>query len=607
MPLLALGLETRPDSVPRSEGVPIRLRVRFDNVGRGLFPGRGLLCSFVLHGIAAFLLVLAPAYLGAIFPASHPLEPEADTNDTTSVTYLPRLGGGSEGNGKPGGGPVVRRKGSDTEPAGGNRGVSYPGPQAIVSNPQKPTNRIQTILQPALKNPRTLPPLIPLPNIVQVANATPLPSVANLAEPSRPALRDIELHAPVPVKPTPKTAAAIAPVVPVSSIRPVELPKLTLPSGPLRPAVPMAMNAPVQVTKQSSTQKEPTAPALYSAVPTQGTDLQNLISLSPTPSPVQPSTQVPAGESRGTFAISPKSAATPAEGEPGSKQSTQSAALAVGEQSDAPLGNAASEGPAGTNANDGLPIGGKGGEGPSTGKGVGYGNGGTGTDAGRGSATGRGLGSGPGNSEGSGTNGGAAHGAGAFPGITIQGGGPSESAGLDITAPTDAIFRVISPPHIQGNSLVISTGGSGGGGLGVYQALQCGRISTIFVPMPMGNWTLQYCQQQDVAPTKPSASVNTRVLQSQEELTPPDPVDKFDFRRAPLPADRARKTLIIKGVVREDGVVDKLEIYQGVLKELDETALAALSKWKFTPATRGGKSVAVQILVGIQLSGPMAH
>jgi outer membrane biosynthesis protein TonB len=53
--------------------------------------------------------------------------------------------------------------------------------------------------------------------------------------------------------------------------------------------------------------------------------------------------------------------------------------------------------------------------------------------------------------------------------------------------------------------------------------------------------------------------------------------------------------------------VDNLKVYQGVLKEMDETALAALSKWKFAPAKRGGKPVAVQILVGIQLSGPVAH
>src|SRR5262245_27848944 len=37
------------------------------------------------------------------------------------------------------------------------RGLSYPGPQPIVSDFPNPTNRIQTILQPALKDPVILP------------------------------------------------------------------------------------------------------------------------------------------------------------------------------------------------------------------------------------------------------------------------------------------------------------------------------------------------------------------------------------------------------------------------------------------------------------------
>jgi len=165
---------------------------------------------------------------------------------------------------------------------------------------------------------------------------------------------------------------------------------------------------------------------------------------------------------------------------------------------------------------------------------------------------------------------------------------------------------VTTIPHERRNSLVISAGAAGGGGLGVYQALQCGRIYTIFVPMPTSTWTLQYCQQD--APQANSAPVTaTRLGQAPEALLPPDPIEEFDFRRIPVSADKARKTLVIKGVVNEDGDVENLEVFQGVLKEMDETAVEALSKWKFTPASRGGKPVAVQILVGIQLSGPVAR
>ena len=203
------------------------------------------------------------------------------------------------------------------------------------------------------------------------------------------------------------------------------------------------------------------------------------------------------------------------------------------------------------------------------------------------------------------------------------GGGPATgSSGISVTGPgaiaggngnlvgsipADAIFPVIHPPHIQRNTLSISAGGAGGGGLGVYQALPCSRIYTIFVPMPTSTWTLQYCQQNAPTPaaqtqSQSGSSVTVRTLQPQESLLPPDPLQEFDFRRTPLAADLANKMLILKGEIREDGAVDKLEVYQGVLKQVDDIALAALGKWKFAPAKRGEKPVAVQILVGIQLS-----
>lgn len=187
--------------------------------------------------------------------------------------------------------------------------------------------------------------------------------------------------------------------------------------------------------------------------------------------------------------------------------------------------------------------------------------------------------------------------------------GPGAIAGsrgnLDAMLSAGVIFPVITLPHIHRNALVVSAGSVGGGGLGVYQALQCDRIYTIFMPMQNANWTLQYCQQ-DASPAKPNPSGNTSV-QLQEGLLPPDPIEKFDFRRLPVPVDKVGKMIVLKGVIREDGVVDNLKVYQGVLKEMDDTALAALSKWKFTPAKRAGKSVPVQILVGIQISGPVAH
>ncbi len=156
--------------------------------------------------------------------------------------------------------------------------------------------------------------------------------------------------------------------------------------------------------------------------------------------------------------------------------------------------------------------------------------------------------------------------------------------------------------------MIISASAAGGGGLGIYQALPCGRIYTIFMPMPTVSWTLQYCQQDDLkSRANAGASADSQVIHMEAGLLPPDPVQEFDFRRLAFPPDQLNKIIVLKGTIREDGVVDDLKIYQGVLKQMDETALAAFSKWKFTPARRGGKTVAVQILVGIQVSNAVAR
>ena len=50
-------------------------------------------------------------------------------------------------------------------------------------------------------------------------------------------------------------------------------------------------------------------------------------------------------------------------------------------------------------------------------------------------------------------------------------------------------------PKVRKNQMIISAGPVGGGGLGVYRALPCSKIYTIFLPMNDSNWTMQYCQK----------------------------------------------------------------------------------------------------------------
>ena len=177
---------------------------------------------------------------------------------------------------------------------------------------------------------------------------------------------------------------------------------------------------------------------------------------------------------------------------------------------------------------------------------------------------------------------------------------------LEAAIAADSVFPVITSPKLRRNALVISAGSAGGGGLAIYQALPCGRIYTIFVPMTTGSWTLQYCQQ-DASAASSRSSGTAAVIPTQGELLPPDPVEKYDFHRLPVPAGNAHNMLVIRGVVHDDGTVDTLDVYQSVMPDNDSRAVAALKKWKFTAARRDGKPVTIQILVGIQFTAPAAH
>jgi hypothetical protein len=158
------------------------------------------------------------------------------------------------------------------------------------------------------------------------------------------------------------------------------------------------------------------------------------------------------------------------------------------------------------------------------------------------------------------------------------------------------IFPVPPAAPVRKNAMIISSGPIGGGGLGVYKALPCGRIFTIFLPMPVANWTLEYCTAgKSSARPIPSAAT----VQLEAPVVPPAPLQTFDFRRPPISKEKAPKNIILKGLIREDGSVANLQVYQGIMREADEAARATFNLWKFAPAMRAGKPVAVEILVGI--------
>src|SRR5437879_10881215 len=174
MPLLSLEDEVRSEIAHILDpSRPVFFRFSFEEIRAGHRPGWPLAYSFILHELAIVAIVLLSIVAGRF----HTIK-DAESlklNPTDHVIYLPVLGGGAEGNGDEGGLSGDLEPKSAPAPARASKGPTYPGPQPILSEPPRPDNTQQTLLQPRLKLPPVLRDFVPLPNIVQMANAAPAP------------------------------------------------------------------------------------------------------------------------------------------------------------------------------------------------------------------------------------------------------------------------------------------------------------------------------------------------------------------------------------------------------------------------------------------------
>ena len=237
---------------------------------------------------------------------------------------------------------------------------------------------------------------------------------------------------------------------------------------------------------------------------------------------------------------------------------------------------------------------------PGSPGGIAKGGSGVGTGGGAGGDSSTGVGAG--NSGG----GGGKLGSGENLSISGSGGGTTTTGALGPGVPLSMVYPVAASLLPRKNSLVVSAGPMGGGGLNIYGAFHCGKIYTVFLQMPGKAWALQYCQAGE-AGGKARKQNSSTVVHLEEAMTPPDAEERFDFERVPLPLEKVHKLIVLKGLLREDGTVDNVQVHQGLSPVMDEAARLAFSQWKFKPAIRAGKAVAVDILVGIPSDAPPAR
>ena len=552
----------------------------FPEVSHGYLPARGLFLSAVAHELVIVVIFLFSFALSRThLPASRVFNGTIKLSDAKGVIYLPVLGGGGEGSGHKGGSTGVSSKESSPAPSRSSKGIAFPGPQPILSNPPDPTNQRQTIIQPAREKPKVLQEFVPLPNMVKVAKPhLPLPSDLVNGRPELP-----EFH-----------PAVQAPVEPARIALPA-----TPPPAPIRPAA--------EAPKRAAGEKEIAPPKLM-PLQTPGADEQALVSLSPTPTLPEQAPRVPEGEARGQFAVSPSASLTPSPA-PGSKIEGAAPAPAIG-QTGAAVGNAAGQVALGSGTGTGsATTGGGGGLGTGTGAETGSGKGGTATGPAHGSGIGAGIGTGPGPTSASGSGAGSAIGKGGLPGLTIQGrsyggagitvnsGGAGGNGGISVDVQRAPIKL---PPQTAYGMTIASTAESGGGlpDLGIFANE---KVYTVFLDMRetdsdrTPSWTLQYARLR-------SAAEKADPNPPREGISPPFPLTKeLPQLNSELIRKYLRNVIVVYALMDKEGKLHNLGVKQTPDARFTPPILAALSHFTFQPAQLNGQPVALKVLIGIPL------
>jgi len=550
----------------------------YRGVSLGLFPARGLFYSVVAHGIAIVAIVLLwPKSVSPIYDPPKRWDLNMIPKD---ALYLPALGGGDAGGPQRGAASKSEKIPSLSVAALSKLGVSFPGNQAIISNPPHPTNKVQTLLQPELPSPPELTKFLRLPNVVRLAENSPTP------QPSAPDAPKVDpsIEPPVPHSgpsaPTIPQLRALAPVV-------IENPKLLLPTA-------APVNSPaMQAAAVPPVAPAPPEPAEARVLPgSSGREDRTLIALSVMPAPPDPALKAPAAEAHGQFAVvtlpnlavsqlgvgSATDAANPAAGAGTNPKASAHDAIGTGAVA---MGTAAHPAEGGNGAVAGLGPGAAdrgagrsaaGAAGGMTIRGAAYGSG-----VGSGNASGAGKGAGPS--------------PGAFAGMTIQGGEwlGGMPAGIAPGPPA-------KPEEPGSYGLTVVSTGNSGSGLGDFGVFGNEPVFTVYITMATASdttapsWTLVYAalRAAEAGGARIAAPFPNR---KETPLWPSDLVDRY-----------RNQLVVVYMLVDESGKVQRAKGMESPNADFVAPLLEALNDWEFRPATVNGKPVAVRALLGVPIS-----
>ncbi len=173
----------------------------------------------------------------------------------------------------------------------------------------------------------------------------------------------------------------------------------------------------------------------------------------------------------------------------------------------------------------------------------------------------------------------------AVPGVSVRGGNsivklPSFSDGA--SSPTE-LGRSSAGKDKQGPGITIVASARSGGALAYYGGLKGDKVYTIYIDTILGPAVLQFAD--------PSSAAHPYA----EDLTSPQPV------RADLPSGLAHSRLVIACMLDKTGTLKNVQVLEPGSAVMTSKVLAALPRWKFQPAMRGGKPVEVNAILGFNI------
>jgi hypothetical protein len=662
MALTLLNLHEPAPLYPRRALSPRPFGLKSANLNRGIVPKRGLLYSFVVHTFGLASLLALPSLDNYLQPLPPPADHlfVIDMASKSKLVYFPELNSRDESEApkrsKESKAPEDKRaKAKDLR----TKGLSNPGQQAIVSDPPNPTNKFQTLLQPALVDPPNLQQPVPLPNIIQIAKAVPLPK----PEPPKPELtvarKDLAVPAPTQAAPVPAKVAlpnrapeqpAQLPAqpstplrkdltVPAPTLTASQRPKVVLPQA--NPESPMPLpEKPIELTTLQKDLAIPT-PAQAATVQRQGTALTNNNSASAIPVPQRPvekeltiaaPTQAAAPQRRSTTLANTNAAsAVPVPQRPVEKELTISAPTAPDPQIAAvemhrldrknllavsplpappqptvivPAAEARGSVAISPESNLSGSANGPGAKTdtlPTPSAGVGKKVDGVAGNSTSNKANGSGKSDNPAAAgNGNGNSNGAPAAKSPFPGVTIQGGRLEGTGVITGVAPRPPTITFGNPPSNYAAiyavyGITIVSNAGSGGGLPDLGVFANEQVYTVYVEMKSKSGTVLTPWTLQYAPV-PATTDPTPVV-------PPFPIEK---QSPEFPAELARKyarrQVVVYAIINAEGKLQQAAVKETPDPLLNPAALAALAKWTFKPAERNFHRVSVKILLGIPLS-----